>query len=197
MRTLSKVLLAGAVLLLAVFQCGGAFAAETVKVGVLLPLTGAQAKFGEIEKRSFEMAAEEINAAGGVKGSKVALLFEDDTGKADVGRAAVEKLISRDKVPVITGGYASQVTAAATAVAQQFKVPFLVTTGSADEITEKGYDYVFRINPTASEYPEAAESFLREVAKVKTAALLFESTQFGQSSSKEVEEMCKRLGIQL
>ena len=78
--------------------------AENIKVGIVLPLTGEQAKFGEIEKRSFEMAAEEINAKGGVKGNKLVLLFEDDTGKPDVGRSATEKLISQEKVPIITGG---------------------------------------------------------------------------------------------
>ena len=98
-------------------------------MGVLLPLTGSQAKFGEIEKRSYEMAAEEINAKGGVNGKKIELLFEDDTGKPDVGRSGVEKLISREKVPVITGGYSSSVTAAAAPVAQQFKVPFVICTG--------------------------------------------------------------------
>ncbi|HEY5576797.1 MAG TPA: ABC transporter substrate-binding protein [Deferrimonas sp.] len=174
------------------------FAAETIKVGVLLPLTGSQAKFGEIEKRSFEMAAEEINAKGGVKGKKIELLFEDDTGKPDVGRSGVEKLISREKVPVITGGYSSSVTAAATPVAQQFKVPFVVCTGSADDITEKKYDYVFRINPPASEYPNAVQSFLQEVAKdVKTVALLYENSSFGQSSSKSFEEDAKRLGLKI
>ena len=198
MRTLSKGLLAVAVLLLAVFQCGGALAAETVKVGVLLPLTGAQAKFGEIEKRSFEMAAEEINAKGGVNGKKIELLFEDDTGKPDVGRSGVEKLISREKVSVITGGYSSSVTAASAPVAQQFKVPFVICTGSADDITEKGYDYVFRINQVASEYPNAVESFLKEVAKdVKTVALLYENSAFGQSSSKSFEEDAKRLGLKI
>lgn len=198
MRTLSKGLLAVAVLLLAVFQCGGAFAAETVKVGVLLPLTGAQAKFGEIEKRSYEMAAEEINAKGGVNGKKIELLFEDDTGKPDVGRSGVEKLISREKVPVITGGYSSSVTAASAPVAQQFKVPFVICTGSADDITEKGYDYVFRINQVASEYPNAVESFLKEVAKdVKTVALLYENSAFGQSSSKSFEGDANRLGLKI
>jgi len=174
------------------------FAAETIKVGVLLPLTGSQAKFGEIEKRSFEMAAEEINAKGGVKGKKIELLFEDDTGKPDVGRSGVEKLISREKVPVITGGYSSSVTAAATPVAQQFKVPFVVCTGSADDITEKKYDYVFRINPPASEYPNAVQSFLQEVAKdVKTVALLYENSSFGQSSSKSFEKDAAGLGLKI
>lgn len=175
----------------------GAAKAASVKVGVVLPLTGEQAKFGEIEKRSFQMAAEEINAAGGVKGHKIELLFEDDTGKPDVGRSATEKLISRDKVPVLTGGYSSSVTAAITAVAQQFKVPFLVTTGSADEITEKKYDYVFRINPPASEYPQGVGSFLKEVAKPKTAVILYENSLFGQSSSKEMVTLCEELGIKV
>ena len=198
MRSYSKGVLAVAVLLSAVILCGGALAADGIKVGVLLPLTGAQAKFGEIEKRSFEMAAEEINAKGGVKGMKIELLFEDDTGKPDVGRSGIEKLISREKVPVITGGYSSSVTAAAAPVAQQFKVPFVICTGSADDITEKGYDYIFRINPAASEYPKAVESFLKEVAKdVKTVALLYENSAFGQSSSKSFEEDAKAAGLQI
>ena len=171
--------------------------AQTIKVGIVLPLTGEQAKFGEIEKRSFIMAAEEINAKGGVNGKKLELLFEDDTGKPDVGRSATEKLISQEKVPVITGGYSSSVTAASTAVAQQFKVPFLVSTGSADKITESGYDYVFRLNPPASEYPAAVVTFLQEVVKPKTAVILFENSLFGQSSSKSFEEDCEKLGIKV
>jgi branched-chain amino acid transport system substrate-binding protein len=198
MRANSRRLLVAAALLSAMVLCGAAFAADGIKVGVLLPLTGAQAKFGEIEKRSFEMAAEEINAKGGVNGKKIELLFEDDTGKPDVGRSGVEKLISREKVPVITGGYSSSVTAAAAPVAQQFKVPFVICTGSADDITEKGYDYVFRINQVASEYPNAVESFLKEVATdVKTVALLYENSAFGQSSSKSFEEDAKRLGLKI
>ncbi|MBP2668298.1 MAG: Extracellular ligand-binding receptor, partial [Deltaproteobacteria bacterium] len=128
MERFGRGLLAAAGIALSVALCGGVMAAETIKVGVLLPLTGAQAKFGEIEKKSFEMAAEEINAKGGVNGRKIELLFEDDTGKPDVGRSGVEKLISREKVPVITGGYSSSVTAAAAPVAQQFKVPFVICT---------------------------------------------------------------------
>lgn len=182
-------------LVLASFLGDAATAAESIKVGIILPLTGEQAKFGEIEKRSFEMAAEEINSKGGVNGKKLELLFEDDTGKPDVGRSATEKLISRDKVPVLTGGYSSSVTAAATAVAQQFKVPFLVTTGSADQITESKYDYIFRINPPASEYPAAVVTFLEQVVKPKTAVILHENSLFGQSSAKSFEEDCQKLKI--
>src|SRR5512140_2753353 len=185
--------------LVAAMAAGPAWAQDrAVKVGVVLPLPGSQAKFGEIEKRSYEMAAEEINAKGGVNGKKIELFFEDDTGKPDVGRSGVEKLISREKVSVITGGYSSSVTAAATPVAQQYKVPFVICTGSADDITEKGYDQIFRVNPPASEYPNAVKTFLQEVGKdVKTVALLYENSAFGQSSSKSFEKDCGELGLKI
>ncbi len=190
-----------AVLAVALIGLGPVLAAEpaagSLKVGVVLPLTGDQAKFGEIEKNSFLLGLEEINKAGGVNGKQIELLIEDDTGKPDVGRSAVEKLISRDNVICLTGGYSSSVAYAICAVAQQRKVPFMVTTGSADEITEKGWDYVFRINPPVSEYPKALGTFLKEVAKPQTVAVLYENTLFGQSGSKKFEKLCESMGIKV
>jgi branched-chain amino acid transport system substrate-binding protein len=174
-----------------------ALGAEPIKVGIILPLTGEKAKFGEIEKNSFVMALNEINKAGGVRGSKIDLLIEDDTGKPDVARAAAEKLISKDNVILLGGGYGSSETYAIAGVAQQKKMPFLINTGSADPITEKGWNFVFRLNPPVSEYSEAAESFFKDVAKPKTAVILFENTLFGTSGSKEIEKSCKELGIQV
>lgn len=77
---------------------------------MVLPLTGKLAKFGEIENKSFLMAAEEINASGGVNGKQIELLVEDTMGKPDVGRSVIEKLVSQDKVIVVGGGYSSSVT---------------------------------------------------------------------------------------
>ena len=171
-------------------------AADTIKVGIVLPLTGKLAKFGEIENKSFLMAVEEINAAGGVKGKKIELIIEDTTGKPDVGRSAIEKLITQNKVVMVGGGYSSSVTWATVAVAQQQKVPFLVNTGSADKITEQGWNYIFRLNPPVSEYPGAFESFLKKVAKdVKTVVILHENSLFGQSGSKKFAKQCKKLGL--
>ncbi len=87
-----------------VFLFSQTFAAESLKVGVVLPLTGEKAAFGEIEKNSFLMALDEINKAGGVRGTEITLLFEDDTGKPDVAQAAAEKLISKDRVLMLGGG---------------------------------------------------------------------------------------------
>jgi len=172
-------------------------AADTIKVGIVLPLTGSQAAFGEIEKQSFDLALEEINGAGGIKGKKLEFLMEDDTGRPEVGRSVAEKLITKDKVVMLGGGYSSSVTAGLAGVAQQNRIPFLINTGSADDITEKGFDYVFRLNPPASEYSSGVEEFLAEVVKPKSVAILYENTKFGTSSSKAFAESCEKLGIEV
>jgi branched-chain amino acid transport system substrate-binding protein len=185
-------------LFLMTVMLGSASAADTIKVGVVLPLTGKLAKFGEIENKSFIMAAEEINAAGGINGKKIELIIEDTTGKPDVGRSAIEKLITQDKVPLIGGGYSSSVTWATIAVAQQNKVPFLVNTGSADKITEQGWDYIFRLNPPVSEYPEAFADFAKEIGKdIKSVAILHENSLFGQSGSKKFVKQAEALGMEV
>ena len=172
-------------------------AADTVQVGIVLPLTGSQAAFGEIEQRSFELALEEINAAGGINGKKLEFLMEDDTGRPEVGRSVAEKLITKDKVVMLGGGYSSSVTAGLAGVAQQNRIPFLINTGSADDITEKGFDYVFRLNPPASEYSSGVEEFLEKVVKPKSVAILYENTKFGTSSSKSFAKSCEKLGIKV
>jgi len=110
--------------------------ASTVRVGIVLPITGKHAKFGEIEKLSFEMATDEINKNGGINGHPMELVIEDTTGKPDVGRSAAEKLITHDRVVILGGGYSSSVTAAIVGVAINNGFPFLVNTGSADIITQ-------------------------------------------------------------
>jgi len=180
-----------------IFSTPPAWSEETVKVGVILPLTGGQAAFGEIEKNSFEMAVEKVNADGGINGKKLELLFEDDTGKPEVARSAAEKLISKDKVVMLGGGYGSSETFAVAGVAQQNGIPFLVNTGSADKITEQGWDYVFRLNPPVSAYPEGLESFLTEVVKPKSCAILYEDSAFGTSGSKKFSELAKSLGMKV
>lgn len=168
-----------------------------IRIGAILPLTGEQAEFGAIEKNSFIMGLEEINRAGGIKGRPIELLFEDDCGKPDNGRLAVEKLVTQDGVVALTGGYSSAVTYVMCAVAQQLKTPFLVTTGSADKITEQGWDYVFRINPPVSEYSKALNSFLSEIVRPNSVAILHENTLFGQSGAKEFADQCEKAGIKI
>jgi branched-chain amino acid transport system substrate-binding protein len=72
-----------------------------------------------------------------------------------------------------------------------------VCTGSADNITESGWDYVFRINPPVSEYAGAIESLLAEVVKPKTVVILYENSKFGTDGAKSFEEICKKNNYQV
>jgi branched-chain amino acid transport system substrate-binding protein len=171
-----------------------AAAAADFKLVIPLPLTGKQAKFGEIMKKSYEMAAEEINAAGGIKGSKLALGFEDSTGKPETARAIVEKLIE-GKQPVIVGEYTSACAKAVAAVAEERKTPYLIVASADDAITQQNYQYVFRQNPVNAHYADALVDFLAEVAKPKSMAILYESTAFGTSGADAMESDAKKHGI--
>jgi branched-chain amino acid transport system substrate-binding protein len=173
-----------------------AAAAAEFKLVIPLPLTGKQAKFGEIMKKSYEMAAEEINAAGGIKGSQLALGFEDSTGKPETARAIVEKLIE-GKQPVIVGEYTSACAKACAAVAEERKTPYLVVASADDAITQQNYQNVFRLNPVNAHYADALVNFLAEVAKPKTIAILYESSAFGTSGADAMENDAKKIGLQV
>ncbi len=178
-KRVAKVLSIFSTFLLLAVTVTGSVLADKIKVGVLLPLTGKLAKFGEIENKSFLMAVDEINAAGGVNGKKIDLIIKDTAGKSDVGRSAIKKLISQDKVLVVGGGFSSQVTDKIAALTQQYEIPFLINTASSDVITETKREFIFRLNPPASEYLNTLTTFLRKVGRINTAALLYERSPFG------------------
>ena len=173
------------------------FAQDVLKFGIPLPLTGTNAKFGEIEKKSYEIALEEINAKGGIKGKKVVLEFEDSQGKPEVSRSIVERLIDVKKQPVIFGEYSSSSSKAVAAVAEERKVPYMVVTGATDDITQQNYKYVFRMNPTNAYYATGLLSFFKEVVKPQTIAILYESSDFGTSGAEDMVKQAQKVGIKV
>ena len=168
--------------------------AKDFEMSIPLPLTGQNAKFGEIQKKSYEIAAQEINAAGGIKGSKLVLKFEDSQGKPEVARSIVEKLIDVNKQPIVIGEYTSACAKAVAAVAEERKTPYLVVASAADDITQKNYKYVYRMNPTSAYYDGGLMSFLNEVVKPKSVAILFESSDFGTAGADNMEKAAKKMG---
>ncbi len=168
---------------------------KSFTVGVPLPLTGAEAKFGEMEKQAYEMAVDEINAKGGMKGVKLVLDIQDSGGKPETATAIVEKFIGTNKYPIVVGEYTSQCSYAVAGVAEKYKVPYLVVTGAADKITQQGWKYVYRLNPPASLYNMGVFGFFEKVAKPKSIAILYENTDFGNSTSKAMKEYCDSHGV--
>ena len=185
-----------AVVFLAAFFTANLFA-QDVKFSIPLPLTGTNASFGEIEKNAYGIAMEEINAKGGITGKKVFLEFEDSQGKPDVSRSVAEKLIDVKKQPVIFGEYSSACSKAIAALAEERKTPYLVVTGATDDITQQNYKYVFRLNPTNAYYASGMMSFLKEVVKPQTMAILYESSDFGTSGADAMVKQCEKLGIKV
>src|SRR5690606_33205780 len=96
--------------------------AETVKIGVNQPLTGAIAASGNYILEGAKIAADEINANGGVKGKKIQLVVEDNKGNPTEAANVTEKLIVRDKVPVIMGAWGSTLTLASMPKLMEYKV---------------------------------------------------------------------------
>jgi branched-chain amino acid transport system substrate-binding protein len=187
-----------ALILLFSLVFGSTSSASRNKVGIFLPLSGKLAKYGDIEHKSFLMAAEEINASKDFDGKKIELIIEDTHGKPDVGRSVIDKLIQRDQVIAICGGFSSSVTWQAAQVAQKNKIPCLVNTGSADKITEQGWEYIFRLNPPVGDYAATFVTFIKEVAaEAKKIAILHMNSDLGLFLAKKFSKQADALGMQI
>lgn len=178
---------------------------NVVRIGAIYPLTGDLAKLGEENKNGLEMAIEEINAAGGIKslgGAQIKLIWGDSQGKPEVGISEVTRLVEQEKVVAIIGAYQSSVTAPATQEAERLKTPFLVSMAVSDKITERGFQYTFRICPKASWYAKDQVSFLKDLKEltgleVKRVALLHEDTDFGESTAAGQKKFLEEAGMEM
>jgi branched-chain amino acid transport system substrate-binding protein len=121
----------------------GAKDADTITIGGIFPLSGPYAVFGVGARNGIELAIEEINAAGGVNGRRVALISEDDTGNPDSTVNAYRKLTAQNKVNVIIGSLTSGCTIAITSLAQAQKVVLMAPAATAPAVTDAG-DFIFR-----------------------------------------------------
>jgi branched-chain amino acid transport system substrate-binding protein len=171
--------------------------AQTIKIGAPQPLTGPDAPFGDKFKKAYGMAIEEINAAGGVNGRKLEIVIEDHQAKNALAATVAEKLVTSDKVLVMTGGRASGQAMEIASVCQRLKTPYLVDHPSADMITAKGFEYVFRNNPTGSIYPQAFLDFISNYpgAMPKSVAVVYDNTLFGKTIGGAVMKGLKAKGV--
>jgi branched-chain amino acid transport system substrate-binding protein len=142
-----------------------------IPVGVYGALTGSEAAFGTSTVNGVRIAADEINAAGGVLGRKIRLVVEDDQGRAEEAASVVTKLITSDSVVALIGENSSNQSLAAAPIAQSNGVPMISPSSTNPTVTEKG-DYIFRVCFTDPYQGKALAAFVRTDLKLDTAAIL-------------------------
>ena len=181
MRNKSLILLAAA-LSMVLFGCppknetgggasGGAANGGDILVGEYGSMTGPQATFGVSTHNGIMMAADEVNAAGGINGRKIKILTEDDQSKQEEAVTAVTKLISQNNVVAVLGEVASSASIAAAPICQSNKVPMITPSSTNPEVTTKG-DYIFRMCFIDSYQGPIMAQFAANDLKAKRAAIL-------------------------
>jgi branched-chain amino acid transport system substrate-binding protein len=167
--------------------------AAPVKLGVINSMTGPEAPIGEDITNGIKIAVEDLKA----KGIETEVVWEDDTGKPQVGISALEKLATRDNVAGVVGAYTSAVTSAVAKSAERYKVPMINPVASKEEITRQGYKWVFRVSATTSDYAAVLLDMARSFGQPKTIAILNENTDFGTSGARSAKEYADKNGLKV
>ena len=173
-----------------------ALAQDPIRIGVTQPLTGAFAASGNYVAQGAKIAEDVINASGGVLGRKIQLVIEDNKSNPTEAVATAEKLIAKDKVPVMMGAWSSTLTLAVMPKLMEYEVPMLVETSSSGKITTSGNPFIFRISPT-SEMEARAFIPMVKTFGIKKADFLATNNDFGLGASQEFSKMLQAQGVQV
>jgi len=173
-----------------------AVAQEPIRIGVTQPLTGAFAASGNYVAQGAKIAEDAINASGGVLGRKIQLVVEDNKSNPTEAVATAEKLIAKDKVPVLMGAWSSTLTLAVMPKLMEYEVPMLVETSSSGKITTSGNPFIFRISPTSEMEARAFTPNVKTFG-IKKADFLATNNDFGLGASQEFSQMLKAQGVQV
>ena len=171
-----------------------AYAAD-IKIGVAEALSGGAAQYGVSIRNGFQLAAEEINAAGGINGDKLQLVVEDEQGKKEEAINVFKKLIFQDKVLMVFGPTLSNSAQAADPIAQAAKVVAFGTSNTADGITSIG-DHVFRNSVTEADVlPETIKIAVKKSGIKKVAVLFGNDDVFTKSGYDNFKKALEDLKI--
>ena len=202
-----------AVLVAATLAAGPALA-EDVKVGAIYPLSGNAASAGKSELDAIALAVELVNGTypdlvslpsvgkGGLSnlgGAKIQLITADHQGKPEEANSQTLRMITQDKVAAMIGAYHSNVSFTATAVAERQGIPFVVGDSVAANIMTRGFKWVVRVTPIASDFAKNYMEYLQDMkkagCKVETVAVVHENTDYGVSIGGTVVEQAKSHGF--
>ena len=159
-----------------------------IVVGYYGDLTGRTASFGTSTKNGVEMAADEINKAGGVMGRQVRVIVEDDQGEPNKAATVVSKLVNQDKVHAVLGEVASSNSLAAAPKAQEARVPMISPSSTNPNVTQVG-DYIFRVCFIDPFQGDVMAKFAAKNLNAKRAAILYD---FNADYSRGLREFFTR-----
>ena len=200
---------------MSVALAGGASAQDkTVKIGMILPLSGNAASAGTHGKAAIETAVEIINSGGGglgnlpltnnaglkgLGGAKVEVVFADNQGSPAVGQNQALRLITEEKVVALGGAYQSGITLTASAIAEKYGIPFVNGESVAANLTERGFKWFFRVTPVASDFAKIYLEFLKDMKtggiKTDNVAIVHENTEYGTSVASVITSVFKENGL--
>jgi branched-chain amino acid transport system substrate-binding protein len=169
---LSRRFLLAALAVAAVSTAGCKAKTDDITVGAYLSLSGSDSTFGTDTKDGIELATQEVNAAGGLKGKKVHVLYEDDKSVPQEAGNKVRQLIDRDSAIAILGEVASSRSMQGGLIANSKHVPMVTPSSTAVEVT-KDRDYVFRTCFTDAQQGDVAARFVHDTYKKNKVALFY------------------------
>jgi len=165
---------------------------EPIKIGVLVPLTGEAASWGQNSLAGITLATKEINDKGGINGRKVEIIAEDDRCSAE-GVNAINKLINIDKVTGILGPICSASAGPSLPIAQNSGVPVVILTASAPHLTKIG-DYIFRVYPSDAFQGRVGADFIFNKLGKKKVAIIYVKNDWGEGIKEVFKTRFKELG---
>jgi branched-chain amino acid transport system substrate-binding protein len=167
-----------------------------VKIGVLTPLSPpGDASAGQFIVRGAKMAADDVNARGGVLGGrKIELVIEDDSGTPEKGVAGFRKLATQDRVAGVVGQFHSSVMGAVQDLAEQFKIPIFATQASAKGITERHLTYTFRTHVIDPDRVALWNRWIKQQG-FKRVALIAENTDYGVGVVEDTKKQFQSMSV--
>lgn len=170
---------------------------KPVVIGVPLPFSGGLQGVAALIKNSMEMAKDAVNGDGGINGHPLKLEYGDNSGEIEEGRTAVRELVTQANAVMLLGGYRSNPTFHMAALAEELDIPFLISGAAADNITQQGWQNIFRINSPVSEYALNMEDFWVRNVKPKSMAIIYEDSMYGTDGATHMTGFCRDHQIQV
>ena len=202
-----RAVLAGTASLLASPMVIGSARAEakSVNIGVIQPLSGANAQFGINSRNGIQLVADEINAAGGIKaldGAKINLIIADATSTPTTAGNVAQRMITQNEVTGILGAFASSLTIAISEVTERREIPFL-TMSFADQLTGRGFKNIFQVVAKASVIGKAQFDYTTAIAqaaggtKIDKIAIMYEDTAYGTAQANGLRAGAKAANVEI